>query len=113
MNWSPPFRVVLPLFFAALGIHATPVCAQETPQGPMDAPAEHRVTRIGTESEPPAPPSLPVEEIIRRFSQKEEQYLKSRPNYGFRKSVCIQEFGPDGSVIGEFLRVAQFQKLAE
>ena len=87
--------------------------AQEGPQGPMEAPAEHHVSRIGTEPEPPAPPSLPVEEIIRRFSQKEDEYLKSRPNYGFRRSVRIQEFGPDGSVIGEFLRVAQFQKLAD
>jgi hypothetical protein len=86
---------------------------QEGPQGPMEAPAEHHVSRIGTEPEPPAPPSLPVEEIIRRFSQKEDEYLKSRPNYGFRKSVRIQEFGPDGSVIGEFLRVAQFQKLPD
>ena len=87
--------------------------AQEGPQGPMEAPAEHHVSRIGTEPEPPAPPSLPVEEIIRRFSQKEDEYLKSRPNYGFRKSVRIQEFGPDGSVMGEFLRVTQYQKLAD
>jgi hypothetical protein len=105
--------VVLPLFFAALGIHVTPVCAQETPQGPMDAPAEHRVTRIGTESEPPAPPSLPVEEIIRRFSQKEEQYLSARTQYGFRKSVRIQEFGADGGVAGEFLRVTEYIKGAD
>src|ERR1700716_4708837 len=77
--------------------------AQEGPQGPMEAPAEHHVTRIGTESEPPAPPSLPVEEIIRRFSQKEEQYLSARTQYGFRKSVRIQEFGADGGVAGGFL----------
>jgi hypothetical protein len=98
---------------AMSGVSVTALRAQETLQGPMEAPAEHHVSRIGTEPEPPAPPSLPVEEIIRRFSQKEDEYLKSRPNYGFRKSVRIQEFGPDGSVIGEFLRVAQFQKLAD
>jgi hypothetical protein len=86
---------------------------QGTSQGPMEAPAEHHVSRIGTEPEPPAPPSLPVEEIIRRFSVKEDEYLKSRPNYGFRKSVRIQEFGPDGGVVGEFLRVTEYQKLAD
>src|ERR1700732_5227613 len=91
----------------------TALRAQGGSQGPMEAPAEHHVSRIGTEPEPPAPPSLPVEEIVRRFSEKEDEYLKSRPNYGFRKSVRIQEFRPDGSAIGEFLRVAQFQKLAE
>ncbi len=79
----------------------------------MEAPAEHHVTRIGTDPEPPAPPSLPVEEIIRRFSQKEEEYLKARPNYGFRKSVRIQEFGPDGNPSGEFLRVTDYTKLAD
>src|ERR1700693_1507471 len=87
--------------------------AQGSSQGPIEAPAEHHVTRIGTEPEPPAPPSLPVEEIVRRFSQKEDEYLKSRPNYGFRKSVRIQEFGPDGGVVGEFLRVTEYQKLAD
>jgi hypothetical protein len=95
------------------GAGAAALRAQGTSQGPMDAPAEHHVSRIGTEPEPPAPPSLPVEEIIRQFSQKEDEYLKSRPNYGFRKSVRIQEFGPDGSAIGEFLRVTEYQKLVD
>src|SRR6202163_6423 len=95
------------------GVSVAALRAQETPQGPMEAPAEHHVSRIGTEPEPPAPPSLPVEEIVRRFSQKEDEYLKSRPNYGFRKSVRIQEFGPDGSPTGEFLRVTEYQKLAD
>lgn len=86
---------------------------QETPQGPMEAPADHHVSRIGNEPEPPAPPSLPPEEIIRRFSQKEDEYLRARPNYGFRKSIRIQEFGPDGSPAGEFLRVTDYTKLAD
>jgi hypothetical protein len=95
------------------GVGVTGLWGQGTSQGPMEAPAEHHVSRIGTEPEPPAPPSLPVEEIIRRFSVKEDEYLKSRPNYGFRKSVRIQEFGPDGGVVGEFLRVTEYQKLAD
>jgi hypothetical protein len=108
-------RFLIYLFAIAglLGTRVTGLRAQEGPQGPMEAPAEHHVSRIGTEPEPPAPPSLPVEEIIRRFSQKEDEYLKSRSNYGFRKSVRIQEFGPDGGAIGEFLRVTEYQKLAD
>jgi hypothetical protein len=92
---------------------AIPLPAQGTPQGPMDAPAEHHVSRVSAEPEPPAPPSLAPEEIIHRFAQKEDEYLKSRPNYGFRKSVRIQEFGPDGSLAGEFLRVTDYTKLAD
>jgi hypothetical protein len=56
---------------------------------------------------------LPPEEIIRRFSQKEDEYLRARPNFGFRKSVRIQEFGPDGNPAGEFLRVTDYTKLAD
>jgi hypothetical protein len=113
MKLVPRFLVYLFAIAGVFGVGATALRAQEGPQGPMEAPAEHHVSRIGTEPEPPAPPSLPVEEIIRRFSQKEDEYLKSRPNYGFRKSVRIQEFGPDGGLVGEFLRVTQYQKLAD
>jgi hypothetical protein len=113
MKLSQRFLVYLLAACGVFGAGATGLRAQEGPQGPMEAPAEHHVSRIGTEPEPPAPPSLPVDEIIRRFSQKEDEYLKSRPNYGFRKSVRIQEFGPDGGVVGEFLRVTQYQKLAD
>src|ERR1700693_6402737 len=107
------FLVCLLTMAGAFGVNVTALLAQGSSQGPIEAPAEHHVTRIGTEPEPPAPPSLPVEEIVRRFSQKEDEYLKSRPNYGFRKSVRIQEFGPDGGVVGEFLRVTEYQKLSD
>src|ERR1700693_4574990 len=107
------FLVCLLTMAGAFGVNVTALLAQGSSQGPIEAPAEHHVTRIGTEPEPPAPPSLPVEEIVRRFSLKEDEYLKSRPNYGFRKSVRIQEFGPDGGVVGEFLRVTEYQKLSD
>src|ERR1700692_4098104 len=110
------FRILLVSLLAMGGLFdagVTGLRAQGCSQGPMEAPAEHHVRRIGTEPEPPARPSLPVEEIVRRFSQKEDEYLKSRPNYGFRKSVRIQEFGPDGGVIGEFLRGTEYQKVGD
>jgi len=82
--------------------------AQDAPQGPLAPPPEHRVTRsIGTEPETPAPPSLPPEEIIKRFSQKEDEFLAARSRHTSRKSIRIQEFGPDGKLSGEFLRVTE------
>jgi hypothetical protein len=82
--------------------------AQEGPQGPMAAPPEHRVARtIGTHPEPEAPPSLPPDEIIRRFSQKEDEYLTERSRHTARKSIRLQELGADGKVTGEFLRVTE------
>lgn len=113
MRLSSRWLVYAFLAAGAAGMNVPGLRAQETPQGPMEAPAEHHVSRISTDPEPPAPPSLPVEEITRRFSQKEEEYLKARPNYGFRKSIRIQEFGPDGTPVGEFLRVSEYTKLAD
>jgi hypothetical protein len=73
------------------------------------APApEHRVARsIGTHPEAEAPPSLPPDEIIRRFSQKEDEFLAERSRHTARKSIRLQELGPDGKVAGEFLRVTE------
>ena len=78
-------------------------------QGPLAPPPseEHKVRRLGTEPEPPAPPSLPPDEIIRRFSEKEDRFLAARPNYGYRKVIRIDEFGADGNPAGQFLMVTE------
>jgi hypothetical protein len=76
-------------------------------QGPIKPPPDHDVRRLGTEPDPPAPPSVPPEEIIRRFSQKEDLYTSSRLLYGYRKTVRIEEFGPDGKPVGEFRLVSE------
>ena len=68
------------------------------------APApEHHVTRIEGVPEPVAPPSLPPAEIIQAFSKKEETYQATRPQFSYRKTIHIQEFGPDGRPSGEYL----------
>jgi hypothetical protein len=84
-----------------------PLRAQDAPQGPLEPPPEHHVTRIGTEPVPEAPPSLPEAEIIKRFSQKEDEYMLSQTRYTYRRTVRIQEFGPDGKPSGEFVMVSQ------
>jgi hypothetical protein len=103
-------RVRLALIFAVftMAVAVKPANAQDA-QGPLTpAPSEeHKVRRLGTEPEAPAPPSLPPEEIIRRFSQKEDEFLAARPNYGARKTIRIDEFGPDGKLGGQFLMVTE------
>lgn len=84
-----------------------PLWAQDAPKGPIAPPPEHHVVRMGNEPVPEAPPSLPEAEIIKRFSQKEEEYLVSRTRYTYRKTIRIQEFGPDGQPAGEFVLVTQ------
>ena len=92
---------------------SVPANAQDT-QGPLTpAPSEeHKVRRLGTEPEAPAPPSLPPEEIIRRFSQKEDEFIAARPNYGYRKTIRIDEFGDDGKPAGQFLMVTETLRAA-
>lgn len=77
--------------------------AQDTPAGPVAPPPEHHVTRIIGVPEPAAPPSLPPAQIIQAFSKKEETYQATRSQFSYRKSIHIQEFGPDGRVTGEYL----------
>ncbi|PYT94935.1 MAG: hypothetical protein DMG38_28745 [Acidobacteria bacterium] len=92
-------------FVLALG--ASALLAQDAPQGPMAPPPDHHVVRIGNEPEPPAPPSLPEAEIIKRFSQKEDEYLATRPRFIYKKTIRIEEFSPDGKVAGEYVLVTE------
>lgn len=87
--------------------------AQES-SAPLTPPPsdEHNVRRMGTEPEAVAPPSLPPEEIIRRFSQKEDLFLATRPTYGYRKTIRIDEFGPDGKIIGQYLVTTEATRAA-
>jgi hypothetical protein len=80
---------------------------QDAAQGPIAPPPEHHVTRVGTESEPEAPPSLPETEIVKRFSQKEDEYILSRTHYSYRKTIRIQELSADGHPSGEYVLVTQ------
>jgi hypothetical protein len=81
--------------------------AQESPQAPLATPPEHNVRRVSNVPEPAAPPSLPSEEIIKRFSEKEDQYLTARAGYGYRKTTRIDEFDHDGKLVGQFLSVSE------
>jgi hypothetical protein len=83
-------------------VTALPLSAQENGPGPLTPPPEHKVQRVVGVPEAEAPPSLPPAQIIKAFAQKEELYLGTRPQYAYRKSIRIQEFGPDGRPSGEY-----------
>jgi hypothetical protein len=103
---SPSLLSSLPVFSSlviALPLFLAPILfAQESGPGPIAPPPEHHVTRIEGLGEPPAPPSLPPIEIIQAFSKKEELYQTTRPQFAYRKTIRIQEFGPDGRPSGEY-----------
>jgi hypothetical protein len=80
--------------------------AQES-QAPMTPPPKHDVKRIGNVPEAPEPPSLPPEEIIKKFAAKEDQFVAVRPTYGCRKTIRVDEFDRQGKLSGQFLMVTQ------
>jgi hypothetical protein len=84
------------------------ICAQES-QGPIAPPPEHTILhRVDTSAPPPeAPPDLPPEEIIKRFSEKELEYAKARAGFGFKKTIRMTEYGLDGKPSGEYLMTTQ------
>ena len=88
---------LLALFLSAVG----PQAAAQAPQGPLPPPPKHEVVRIPVETAP-EPPSIPVAEIIQRFTQKEDEFQRARSRYAYHKTVRVQEFGEDGKPAGEF-----------
>jgi hypothetical protein len=100
--------------FVGVGILVCGGAYAQDAQGPLTpTPAEgHDVRRLGTEPEAAAPPSLAPEEIVRRFSAKEDEFIAARPNYGSRKTIRIEEFGENGKPVGQFLMVTETTRAA-
>jgi hypothetical protein len=103
------YTLVLPavVLLVVGATHGPLLKAQAGQQGPIAPPPEHHVTRMGNETQPEAPPALPEAEITKRVSLKEDEYILSRTGYTYRKTIRIQEFGPDGQPAGEFVLVTQ------
>src|SRR3989442_2290017 len=81
--------------------------AQGGSKGTITPTPELHVTCYGYVAEPEAPPSVPETEIIKHFSEKEDEYILSRTRYAYRKPIRIQEFGTDGQPWGECVLVTQ------
>jgi len=51
-------------------------------------------------------PPIPVEEIIKKFADKEKQFKEARANYVYRQDVMIQELNANDRVVGEYRLVS-------
>jgi hypothetical protein len=89
------------MFCSAAGVHA------QDSTGPLTPPPEHDVHRVTTTEPTEAPPSLPPAQIIKGFAEKEEKFLRSRVQYGYKKSIKLTEFGRDGQPSGEYQLTTQ------
>jgi len=103
------------ILVAAICVFALPLAAQE--RGPLPPPPPGTVIPSGppTQSssgprEPAshiinAPPAMPVDEIIQKFTQHEEAFRKERDNFTYTQDVLFQTIDEDGQVDGEFREV--------
>ncbi len=48
------------------------------------------------------PPSIPIDQIIQKFSQHESEFKKERDNYTYTQTFVIQTVDPDGNPDGEY-----------
>ena len=104
-----PRSIQLAVFCAmAMLLAAMPYPARAQDSGPMK-PRES--TKFPTPPPPakPEPPSIPPEEIIRRFAAKEDEMVRAILGYTFQKSVRIEEIGPDNKATGQLEIITQQQ----
>ncbi len=92
----------LVLAFAGSLLAISGAAAQESPAGPQAPPPQHKIDRVVGTAKPEAPPDLPPAQIISAFTKKEDLYQAERPLYSYRRTIRIQEFGPDGKPAGEY-----------
>lgn len=107
-------RVALIAGIAALGI---PVAAQQ--RGPLPAPPPGTITASTATPAPQSsggprertshitnePPAMPVDQIIQKFTQREEDFRKERDNFTYTQDVTFQTIDADGQVDGEYHEV--------
>jgi hypothetical protein len=89
-----------------MSLAAVMVPARAQDDGPMAPPAS---TRFPTppKAAKPEPPSIPPEEIIRRFAAKEDEMQHVLMGYSFQKSVRLEEIGPDNKPSGQLEIITQ------
>jgi len=68
--------------------------AATVPPAALHSPGDNPITN--------EPPSEPIEEIIRRFSEKESEFKIERGNYTYSQTFSIQTIDDDGRPDGEY-----------
>jgi hypothetical protein len=103
------------LLMVAFGALALPMAAQR--QGPLpppppgtsaptSVPAEPAKTNSARQDTPAhiinEPPALPVEQIIQKFTEHEEEFRRERENFTYTQIFVFQEIDEDGQPDGEY-----------
>jgi hypothetical protein len=110
------------LLIIACGALALPMTAQQ--QGPLPPPPPGTVAPSSSPADPAKtnsarqetashitndPPALPVEQIIQKFTQHEDEFRKERENFTYTQIVVLQTIDSDGQVDGEYRLTSDIQ----
>jgi hypothetical protein len=88
------------LVLAAVVAFAPAMAAQANATGPMAEPPPRDVVNIPIHPQP-EPAAIPPAEIIKRFAAKEDAFAQASRSFGYRKSIVVQEMGPNGKPSGQ------------
>jgi hypothetical protein len=94
-------RLIRLVVTCAAAIAAIPVNAQTRP-GPLPPPANAPPTVNLSPTPTATPPPVPVVEIVKRFSENEDASLRAHTNYGYHRTVKVEELDGTGKSTGEF-----------
>jgi hypothetical protein len=103
-------RLNLPVAYCALALvlAVVPASLRAQDAGPMQPPESTKFPAPPPAGKP-EPPTLPPDEIIRRFAAKEDDMLRAIMGYTFQKDVRLQEIGPDNKPAGQLEIVTQMR----
>jgi hypothetical protein len=103
------------LFMVACALLAVPLAAQQRgplpppPPGtvvPSSAPSDSAKTNASRQETSShitnEPPTIPIEQIIQKFTQHEEEFRKERDNYTYTQIFVFQTIDEDGRSDGEY-----------
>jgi len=83
--------------------HSPPPAAQpEQPQTYHTSPTPQGIHSPGDNPITSDPPSIPVDEIIKRFAERESEFKLERDNYTYTQSFSIQTIDEDNRPDGEY-----------
>jgi hypothetical protein len=110
------------LLIASVLLAAVILSAQQ--KGPLPPPPPGTVAPASTPSSAPKensgaqqrgshitnePPSIPVEKIIQKFTENEDEFRRERENYTYTQVVVTQTVDDDGQVDGEYRLTSDIQ----
>jgi hypothetical protein len=97
-------RIVLLSLFAAAAVSWPLAARQQGPQtvtAPQSAAPKAESSNISTK-----PPDIPVDQIVKKFGERELEFKKERDNYTYTQTVVVQTIDFDDRPDGEYRMVS-------